>query len=369
MGKILATAAICALVITASAHESAALAGGIEQRPVNYVVEGAIDGCDGKMVYMSDYDTDARIDSAMVTDGRFRMTGAYSRPAFARVDAGREFANLVLDSLVVLDFVTHRPLPGSQMTNEYIDFMAKMQALDDELDQFGNELRSHGFEQPEFGEIYKHLYDKLRPKRLQLYTEALSTHPDGIGEAAIMKLGNMWGLTSDEWDAAYALMQPSLKETQLANHFNDKYIALRKSQPGMPFIDLKAKTVDGKDVMLSDYVGKGKYVLIDFWASWCGPCKAEAEETLRPLYEKYKDDDRFMILGIATWDKHDRTLAALDKLKYPWPQIIDAGETPMELYGFDGIPMLFLIAPDGTILHRELRGSAIFEAVAAALGE
>lgn len=73
------------------------------------------------------------------------------------------------------------------------------------------------------------------------------------------------------------------------------------------------------------------------------------------------------ILGIATWEQHDRTLAALDQLKYPWPQITDASdsESPMGLYGFDGIPMLFLIAPDGTILHRGIRGRGISDAVAA----
>lgn len=120
-------------------------------------------------------------------------------------------------------------------------------------------------------------------------------------------------------------------------------------------------------VKFSDYAGKGKYVLVDFWASWCRPCKEEAEKTLRPLFEKYKDNDRFLILGAATWDEPENTVKALDKLKYPWPQIIGTGMTPMKLYGFDSIPQLMLIGPDGTILYRNLRGEEVIKAVDDAL--
>lgn len=135
---------------------------------------------------------------------------------------------------------------------------------------------------------------------------------------------------------------------------------MRNSQPGMQFIDFDAMALDGSMVKLSDYVGKGKYVLIDYWASWCGPCKEEAEETLRPLYEKFKDDGRFMILGVGTWEKPERTIKALEKLKYPWTQIVGAGKVPMVLYGFSGIPEIMLIGPDGKIVGRELRGEGLF---------
>ncbi|MCM1080072.1 MAG: hypothetical protein NC344_11245 [Bacteroidales bacterium] len=68
---------------------------------------------------------------------------------------------------------------------------------------------------------------------------------------------------------------------------------------------------------------------------------------------------RFQILGVATWDRHEKTLEALEKLKYPWPQLIDAGETPMKLYGFNGLPMIILVVPNGIILKRDLRGDDI----------
>ncbi|MDE6649041.1 MAG: AhpC/TSA family protein [Muribaculaceae bacterium] len=334
---------------------------------IDYIVKGQVDGLDGKMLYMSDYDNHNTIDSTLVANGNFQFKGSYERPAYVRIESGRNFANCILDSLVVIDFERHFPSSGSNITNKFLELISEEQQLEDELDKFGDELRSHGFEQPEFGEIYSHLFYKLRPKRLQLYKQAIADNPNGIGEYAVRQYGGFWGLTPEEWDEMYESIPVYLKSLSQTDDYNKRYTTLRNAMPGKPFIDFDAKTVDGKDVKLSDYVGKGKYVLLDFWASWCGPCKEEAEETLRPLYEKYKDDDRLMILGVVTWDNHDRTMAAIEKLKYPWPQIIDTGETPMKLYGFSGIPMIILIGPDGTIIERELRGPRLVNTVESVL--
>lgn len=338
-----------------------------EDSQIEYIVKGQIDGLDGKMLYMSDYDNDITIDSALVENGSFQFKGSYERPAFVRVGNGGNYANCILDSLVVIDFESHLPSSGSNLTNKFLELISEEQKMEDELHKFSDELKSHGFEQPEFGEIYSHLFYKLRPKILGLYKQAIADNPNGIGEYAIMQFGNFYGIAPEEWEEMYASIPLYLKDRSLTNNHNKRYATMRNAMPGKPFIDFDAKTVDGKDVKLSDYVGKGKYVLLDFWASWCRPCKQEAEETLRPLYEKYKDDDRFMILGVVTWDNHDRTIQAIENLKYPWPQIIDTGQTPMELYGFDGIPMIILVGPDGTILERELRGSRLTSTIDAIL--
>lgn len=330
---------------------------------VDYVVEGRIEGADGKMLYMSDYDRDETIDSALVVNGMFRFKGSFDRNAYVRIESGNQYANCVLDSLAVIDFNTHGPIAGTSLTCDFIKLLDKAKLIEDELQRFGEELRSHGFKQPEFGEIYKHLYDKRRPEMLALYTKAIAEHPDGVGEKALMSVAAGIQLSPDEWDTIYAQMPEATKNLQTAREFDQMFRQIRKTMPGKPFVDFKAKTVEGKEVLLSDYVGKGKYVVLDFWASWCRPCREEAESTIRPLYEKYKDDERFMILGVATWDQNDRTLAALKQLQYPWPQIVDADKVPMELYGFKWIPMIMLISPDGTILKRDLRGQQLVETV------
>ena len=146
----------------------------------------------------------------------------------------------------------------------------------------------------------------------------------------------------------------------------DKLKAQPVTSVGSMFVDF---TVDyeGKTTRLSDYVGKGQYVLVDFWASWCGPCRAEIPNLIA-AYNKYKGRG-LQVLGIAAWDKSEATLKAIEEDKIPYPQIINSQEVATDLYGIKGIPHIILFAPDGTILKRDLRGDGIEKALAEIFGE
>ncbi|MBR6036875.1 MAG: TlpA family protein disulfide reductase [Bacteroidaceae bacterium] len=130
---------------------------------------------------------------------------------------------------------------------------------------------------------------------------------------------------------------------------------------GKMFKDFSAE-YEGKVTKLSDYVGKGKYVLVDFWASWCGPCRAEIPNLIK-VYNKYKGD-KFEVLGVATWDKPEDTKEAIAELGIPYPQMLNAQKAGSDAYGITGIPQIILFGPDGKILKRNLRGAGIESTVA-----
>lgn len=128
------------------------------------------------------------------------------------------------------------------------------------------------------------------------------------------------------------------------------------------FTDFTIEQPDGTKASLSDYVGKGRYVLVDFWASWCTPCRAEIPN-IKELYDKYHDQG-LDVLGVAVWDKVEDTQKAIEDMGIVWPQIINAQQIPTDLYSIRGIPHIILFAPDGTIVARDLRDEAMKEKVA-----
>ena len=138
---------------------------------------------------------------------------------------------------------------------------------------------------------------------------------------------------------------------------------------GKPFPDFSEKDLDGKPISVGAL--KGKVVMVDFWATWCGPCRGELPNVIA-TYQKHHADG-FEIIGVSL----DQDRDALDKfLKdtdgMTWPQYFDGkgwGNTVAQKYLVQSIPFAVLVGPDGKIIGTKLRGEALETAVAAALAK
>ena len=129
-----------------------------------------------------------------------------------------------------------------------------------------------------------------------------------------------------------------------------------EKDPEKPFTDFSV-VYQGKTTRLSDYVGRGQYVLVDFWASWCAPCLEEVPNLIA-AYHKYKGKG-LQVVGVAVSDKPAHTERAIKEHRIDYPQIINAQDIADKAYGIRSIPRIFLFAPDGTIVASDLRGEDI----------
>ena len=205
-------------------------------------------------------------------------------------------------------------------------------------------------------------------KAQQLIKDYILKHRDDL--TAALMLTAMEHSTVNDAKNVLALIGQCSEEVQkhpVTVQFAERLnIQINRPKEGDKFKDF-AVDYDGKTTRFSDYVGKGQYVLVDFWASWCGPCRAEIPNLIA-AYNKYKEKG-LIVLGVAVSDKPASTLKAIEDEKIPYPQIINSQNIATDLYGIRGIPEIMLFGPDGTILKQGLRGENIEKTLAEIFGE
>ena len=219
-------------------------------------------------------------------------------------------------------------------------------------------------------------YDDFVERYVDFNLNAAAENPDN--EVAVQALMNLRGMIEDDQvDEIISKMPQELLENEQVAYLKNNLDARKVTAEGKMFVDFTVEHVYGydrsvdpqplkKEVKFSDYVGKGTYVLVDFWSPWCGPCKREIPN-IKSVYEQYKDKG-FEVLSLAVWERkpQSHTIETAAELGMDWLHVNNCGSVPTDIYGVEGIPHLMLIGPDGTILKRGFHG---LEGIQAAVAE
>ena len=296
--------------------------------------------------------------TVVVTDGKFSVELPACKTAFANLTADGVRARFISDGTPLTFSVNEDGMAEVTSKTPAISVQEKFKAYADAMVNLEKDARA---KLEALGDAAE---DSAKAEIIDAYDSAVSEcdkktfeeNKDNVIGAFLLN-SLQYDMTPAQVDSMLALLDPSLSETPAVAKIKAANDAKINTAEGKMFTDFD---INGKK--LSDYVGKGKYILVDFWASWCGPCKREIPN-IKNVYEKYNGDD-FDVLSVAVWDKPQESIDTAKAYGVNWNEIIDAQRIPTDIYGIQGIPHIILFGPDGTIVKRGLRGEGIEEEVA-----
>ncbi len=338
-----------------------------------YKVDGTIpaeQNLDGKFVTLkvaNDENPEGLvIDSAKIEAGKFHFEGEVTDSIEdVLLSVETMMAPVILEAGDIVVDLKESVATGTPLNDEATSFSKELKAV---IESVKGQIQSLNDQATALGENpdkeamaklrteYHKLIDSVNKVSVEIAGKVFDKHTnDVVGVMALKEL-----ISSDSTEEEIQGLLDRLGE-KAKKHRNVqaimKELKLKKETlAGQPYKDFEGVNDNNEAVKLSDYVGKGKYVLVDFWASWCRPCREELQN-LKEIRKQYSED-KLTIVGVAVWDSMEKHLEAVKDEAITWAQIFNKQEAT-KLYSIKGIPQIMLISPEGVIVARDLRGEDI----------
>jgi thiol-disulfide isomerase/thioredoxin len=346
-----------------------------------YVINGKINGLTKDMKVMLRYSPSKGIlvkDSAVVKNGVFHMEGTIARPYLVsltlrtfnpppekKMVIGQAVPSLDNQSFYLTadtTTITGNSLASAVVHNpvqaEYLELQNSLWPL--QKLNGANNLALYYTKNADSINFYRQKRTAFEKQFYQVYTDFIKRHPDSYVSFDVTQMYGVVIEDPDAFEAMFNALAPDFKQSAEGKGMENNLKMVRKFAIGQPVMDFTQNDMYGKPVSLSSL--KGKYILIDFWASWCGPCRMEYPY-IHKAYDQFKNKN-FEVIGVSLDDKRDLWVNSIKDNHFDWIEVCDLKGRKNDVavaYGITAIPQSLLVDPNGIIIAKNLRGDDLIE--------
>ncbi|MBC6112933.1 redoxin domain-containing protein [Pedobacter fastidiosus] len=335
-----------------------------------------------KMILLSYVNQDGKSvkDSALVQDGKFTISGttAFGNKAYLTLmpvkrepkARNTDYVDFYLEKgnykVVGKDSLSNASITGTKVQSDYLEYNAQTANLLAQFKEISARFAKVYYAKVKDTVTIKAIQAEARPVHAKIEAALDSfifSHPDSYVTADLILVNRMMVIDVIKFEPYYNVLSKRVLSSFAGKKITDKYLKAKQFAVGK-VIDFTLPDAKGNEFKLSSL--KGKYVLVDFWASWCVPCRAENPYLLK-AYAELKDKN-FEIVGVSLDDKRANWLKAVEIDKLPWTQVSDVKGFQTEVavrFGITAIPQNVLLNPEGKVIAKDLRGEDVNAKIAA----